>query len=363
VKPLKIAIFCPIGYVTGGPEALHQLCDALRHFGQDANLVPTVVYGEAAEEYRIYDAPVSNLEFALNADVVITPENHLTFDWRFQNIESKNVYIWWLSVDNSPHAIANNYENRNHPINLLKMVTLRDIFSLKRDSLRNHLHNSRTRRKTEIGTKSDHNVLIDLHSVSHIAQSFYAQDFLKREIGQGALVVSDFIRRENEKSLSLTNPNDKKIIAYNYAKSHLLLSRIRRRMSRAIEFVPLVNMNSSELRNQLMRSDLYLDLGHFPGRDRLPREAISLGCPVLLAKRGAARFYDDFNLDDEFRFDIVNGKLKDLEATLKKLLTNKSDLFEKQRKFASSVSNDKQNFDREVQQFIELLLAKIGRGS
>jgi hypothetical protein len=229
--------------------------------------------------------------------------------------------------------------------------------------LRNHLYSLRQKKAAEFDPKNDHKLLTDLQSVSHIAQSFYAQDFLKRELDESALVVSDYIRRDNEESLEVTNTNDKKTIAYNYAKSHLLLSRIRRRMSRTIEFVPLVNMNSIELQNQLMRSDLYLDLGHFPGRDRLPREAISLGCPVLLARRGAARFYDDYNLEEEFRFDIVNGRLKDLEATLINLLTNKSELLEKQKKFAISVSKDKQNFDREVQQFIESLFAKINRGS
>ena len=114
-------------------------------------------------------------------------------------------------------------------------------------------------------------------------------------------------------------------------------------------------MSRSEIQLQLSRSDLYLDLGHFPGRDRLPREAISTGCPVLLANRGAARYLNDFNLQDEFKFDLVNQTFKDLEFLVARLLENKMNILKKQSAFATNVKQDKEVFECEVLTFLQTL--------
>jgi hypothetical protein len=352
MKPVKIAIFCPIGYVTGGPEALHQLCDEFRNLGQNARLIPTMIFGKPAKEYEVYDAPISSLEFAQTADIIITPENHLNFDESLASFSKRCIYIWWLSVDNSPVPIANNYETRRNPISLKKFVSIYDLLTLKKISTVALL-----KKKYNIfglNSKADNKTIINFEfsEVSHISQSYYGKDFLKNELGIEAAVVSDYIRRERFRVPLKATEQKKKVVAYNYAKSHLLLSKIIKRMSTNIEFVPLQNMTSIQIRNQLVNSDLYLDMGHFPGRDRLPREAISMGCPVLLARRGAARYYDDFKLEDEFLFDIVNQNARDLESALIRLLDQGNNLVKKQKIFATSVDEDKKTFQKEVQEFL-----------
>jgi len=46
---MKVIIPCPAATISGGPEALHQLCDALRTRAVDAKLVyyPTTSGGQA----------------------------------------------------------------------------------------------------------------------------------------------------------------------------------------------------------------------------------------------------------------------------------------------------------------------------
>jgi hypothetical protein len=359
MKPVKIAIFCPIGYVTGGPRALHQLCDEFRNLGQNAKLIPTVVYGTPAEEYKDYDAPISSLEFAQTADIIITPETHLNFDESIGSFSKRNIYVWWLSVDNCPESIFNNYENRRNPLRLRKMLSARDLITLKKNYTIALLKKKYCQISLDSVAEVKPVVKLDFKDVSHIAQSLYAQDILKTELGIHAPIVSDYIHRENYKIQTIVRGQNKKIVAYNYAKSHLLLGKIIKRMSKNIEFVPLQKMSSIEIRNQLANSDLYIDMGHFPGRDRLPREAISMGCPVLLARRGAARYYGDFKLGEEFRFDIVNSNARDLGSMIIQLLNQGSDLVEKQKIFATSVDQDKKDFQREVKEFLIILQAQV----
>jgi len=57
---------------------------------------------------------------------------------------------------------------------------------------------------------------------------------------------------------------------------------------------------------------LYIDFGHFPGKDRLPREAAAAGSIVFVRRAGAGKVFDDFPLPDVFKFtegDIASGEL------------------------------------------------------
>jgi hypothetical protein len=351
----KIAIFCPIGVVTGGPEALHQLCDTLRKFGMNARLVSTSETTTPSREYQIYDAPISDISFAQHADIIITPESHLHLDANLLNYPLEKIFVWWLSVDNCPRKIANNYEIRKNPIKFLEWVGITESLKIKLKKIkwlvRNQYKTSNLSEKNDYSTK----LKIEFNEVSHISQSVYAQDFLKKELSINAILVSDYIRREILVQEKITLHNERKTVTYNFAKSHLLLKKLIKKMSKDIDFVPLTNMTGNEIRNQLERSDLYLDVGHFPGRDRMPREAILSGCPVLLARRGAVRYRGDFELDEKFKFDLVNRNFRELESVVKQLVVNKSETLKAQRNFEISVKENKENFEKEVLHFLRTI--------
>jgi len=118
---MKIIILCPLGVRTGGPEALHQLCDSLNQFGLDASMFYTtesdfifisdinksdlsklvINVGDRAnpiDEYKKYRAPViTELRFSEDT-VFIFPETYL--HWVPILHQSLSI-IWWLSVDNA----------------------------------------------------------------------------------------------------------------------------------------------------------------------------------------------------------------------------------------------------------------------
>ena len=97
VNENKIIVCCATA-VTGGPELLHQLVDALRKIGRDASIAyyPFNQSFSCPEPYKKYDAPQVNL--LDNNDVfIIVPESAT---WIIKNIKNARVGIWWLSVDN-----------------------------------------------------------------------------------------------------------------------------------------------------------------------------------------------------------------------------------------------------------------------
>mgnify|MGYP003565710063 CR=1 FL=1 len=59
-------------------------------------------------------------------------------------------------------------------------------------------------------------------------------------------------------------------------------------------------------RKVLQRVNAYIDFGHFPGRDRLRREALHQQCGVVSGRRGASNFYEDSSIPNTFKFATTN---------------------------------------------------------
>ena len=62
----------------------------------------------------------------------------------------------------------------------------------------------------------------------------------------------------------------------------------------SLRITELKGVAPSDVPSFLKSHELYLDLGGQPGKDRLPRECLKLGVPVLLLTRGAAKNGSDF---------------------------------------------------------------------
>ena len=58
-----------------------------------------------------------------------------------------------------------------------------------------------------------------------------------------------------------------------------------------VDFVPIRDMNKAQVRDALFGARLYIDFGHHPGKDRVPREAAVAGAVVLLREAGAAKAF------------------------------------------------------------------------
>ena len=134
-------------------------------------------------------------------------------------------------------------------------------------------------------------------SIVHIAQSYYAEELL-RSLGVKRLcrctdvVNKDFYESYEEKPRSNT-------VLYNPAKATPFMDKIMEACP-DITFKPIRGMTRAEVIETMRFSKLYVDFGDFPGRERMPREAVLCGCCLITGKIGAAGNCGDFYHNYQF---------------------------------------------------------------
>ena len=263
--PRKWQIACPAGLVTGGPEALHQLAHTARSLGIDARMVylgrakgaelPTV-----PEPYGIY-GPV--LDPGLDDDartLVIVPETETP---RLRALRRAGRAIWWLSIDNYEVTAAQARERWRR-------------LWWKR-------WNGRVALPFEL-TAPEPGML-------HLAQSDYARQVLAAHGIHESLMLTDYLRDDflaQARHGGAAVARQPRRIAYNPKKGFEATQAIIAAAAGRFEFVPIQQMTPQQVVELLCSAAVYIDFGHHPGRDRIPREAAACGCRVLTGRRGAA---------------------------------------------------------------------------
>lgn len=366
-KGLKIAIACPRGTKTGGPEALHQLCQELIAFGVDAYLVNLGGTKKTVEEYEKYNAPWRP-EHALNhASHLVVPETMLELPSRWSAQFSGQFVLWWLSVDNCPFPQARMHESSSNPIpaQWLSKQSMRLNSKKFLDWTYVFLH----RKLALAGGQSEQfeePFSVNLKACTHIAQSIYAQRWTSSTLGMSAHLVTDYIWRDNKLVSSeprfseKVRKNQLPIVAYNASKGDELVRLIRRHCSRQIKFVALKKMSGERVSKVLQEANLYLDLGHFPGRDRMPREAALAKCPVLISRRGSARTYEDFPLDEDYRLALDNESPQSVARKIEEMIANRGLHLSRQKLFGDVVGKSKAEYSSQVERWVRSLLEPSG---
>ncbi|MGC8869431.1 MAG: hypothetical protein ACP5P7_07235, partial [Sulfurihydrogenibium sp.] len=256
----KIYIACPANVATGGPESLHQLG---YHFINDLNVPASMYYynfdnskfkNPVHPEYEFYKVPYITDQQDIEDDrvnILIVPE---ILDGLIQLKKYKKIRkgIWFLSVDNYylskliKEKLINKHLLFNFPLEkyLNKLDKLAKKYDYKKDDLLK---------------------LADFYMTSSFRGLEWFKDlnqlyFLSRYINP------EFLKMQTD----LSKKED--IVAYNPAKG---LNFTKKIMSKAkyIKFVPISNMTREEVIKTLLRAKVYIDFGHFPGPERIPKEA------------------------------------------------------------------------------------------
>lgn len=253
------AIISPPNTITGGVEALHQLCDKLSAV---PNVLAYMYYpggkGTAWKHYgAIYNTRVTDA-IPRTAHIVV-PDWADTATYRPQTIG--RIFVWWLAC-----SVA---------------------FSCDRYT-----------------------------GCSHLFQSEYARAVLTAA-GISGQFLTDYIRRDET-----SHPQGrakKNLIAYNGSKSALEAALLKI-LDPSLPLVPIRNLSAPQVVQLLDECKIYLDLGAHPGRDRLPREAALSECIILTNRRGSAAFHADVPIDDAYKVDDL--RLERIPGLLHQLLKN-----------------------------------------
>ena len=294
----KIFLVCPAGAQTGGPEALHQLCDQLN---ESTNIPAYMLYvvsdgvavsfasrSKTPAPYCHYNAPAVSHDALRRGNpscLIVWPEcwtDEMMDYLDHCKSEPTPCAIWWLSVDNNTRRF--------------KDWTRKDII---------HLHQSEYAKH---------------HLLAHGAKYIYQ--------------MTEYISNPPNPDNSINRSID---VLFNPLKGVHYTDAIRKRSGAAIQFRPIgagpegsIRISPDEVRGLLLRAKVYMDFGPHPGMDRLPREAALAGCLVVTNQEGAAQYHEDVPLPAKYKVRVfdpeaIHKLLKDL---LENVETRNSDLEE-----------------------------------
>lgn len=276
---MKFVILAPLNVRTGGPEACFQLSDMMIRSGFDTQMwlinhpadIPVfkgllkqgAVLAKSSlkveenkntvVEYSHYLVKAFDGHLSQEETVIIIPESYV---WMLPLLAGLRVLVWWLSVDNAFEALSKINSN-----------------------------------------------LLRAPLVRHAVQSAYARQFV-RALGLQAGPLSDYTVVDASPTFGLEARPMRAAINTGVKVNPQDLEQVIRGLRRQcpeVDIVPIVNLRRQQVYAAFSTSRLYIDLGNFPGKDRMAREALLLGANIMIHHAGAGAHAEDFALPETYR--------------------------------------------------------------
>jgi hypothetical protein len=267
----RIQVVVPSGLRSGGPESLHNLALQIQSLGVRSE----IVYFPFKQQYEITLGYEKYARIAHDIDddsgtFIIFPETLCMLGF---SVSKASVGIWWLSVD---HFTQTHY------------YSYRDYFRYLRLVIRRH--------RPFRGAKS-------LKKFIHFSKSHYDEEFLRsHSITFSRLtgpISSEYISNAD------SSHDRKNIILFNPKKGIEYTSHLKNNFSQ-YKFISLEGMSTDELIAAYANSKIYIDFGNHPGKERMPREAVALGCCVITGLLGSARNAIDIPIPRDYKINTLS---------------------------------------------------------
>lgn len=305
----KIFIACIANHATGGTELLHQFCNKLNAFGFNASMYYVNInksQDPIHPNFKKYDVTYSSNISDDPENVLIVTETQTSILFNYSKIRK---IIWWLSVD---------------------------FFFRGRKS----------KIETFLGLKKKFNFTKKNAEILHIAQSYYALDFLKQHDING-FFLSDFLNSDFLSNAGFSIKRKQDIVLYNPLKGIKFTKRIIKK-SKNIKWIPLINMTSKEIIEYAKIAKVYIDFGFHPGKDRFPRECALNGCCIITNKKGSANFHEDIPIPHKYKYEDKNSNIDDIIGTIKNCFNNYADLIDDFKLYREWIQADEERFEKDL---------------
>ena len=313
-----VYILCPANFFTGGPTLLHQLGSQLTVMGINVKML--YLFGEGvvhsfpvAREYKKY-----HLDWTTSK--VLDDEKNIiifyeTIPFGITNDSKIRKIFWWLSVDNYILKIREALNNID-----ISKVTIKELPRI---------------------FYFGNNV-----NITHWCQSEYARQFIlcngvqEKDIN----MVSDYLEDcffSGEVDLT----KKKNIVVFNPNKGWETTKKLMELRS-DITWRPIQNMTPDQVRELLSTAKVYIDFGHHPGKDRIPREAAMSGCVIITGLRGSAANDLDIRIPQEFKIrdDNIEGILRKVDG----VFADFTSAYKKQAGYRDYIREEKNIFIKEI---------------
>ncbi len=331
---IKIYIFCPTDVVSGGVNSLQILCNALVSNKIDAK----IFYIKPLEEFinhpviRSFNAPYTTEIEDSFQNLLIVPEAYIPVLHQYGSIRKM---IYWLGIyfyiKKPPHRfpfsikivrkIFAGYSFFGNPVGGFHAFTQKvNLWSKKKDPVWSS-------------------------GIIHMTNSFYAADFLKYMGINDAIVLHNPVR--DTFYLQKTKPGKEKKILFGPGTPNKLIRQIRKSFP-DYECIRLRHMHPEDVHRLYTESMLFIELGDFAGRNRMPREAVLSGCVVITSRMGSANYYSDLPLPDYYKLDTGTKCLPELLKKIQSVTTDYPIHYSKMQNYIDCLINEKNNFETEV---------------
>jgi hypothetical protein len=106
-------------------------------------------------------------------------------------------------------------------------------------------------------------------------------------------------------------------------------------------------------------SKLYVDFGHHPGKDRMPREAARAGCCILTSRTGAANFEEDVPIPGDCKFQTTDKAVPRIASAIRDMLSNFDVQTKRFERYRQAIAVEKTVFENEVRAFASFVENEI----
>lgn len=329
----KIYVLAPYGHATGGVELAHQLVDYLRNHGSDAYIVyvdkdsfEISTKQDVTLSYNKYNIKTTDSIQDLQNNMLVISEIYCDYIFKYKKI---NVGCWWMSVDFHYY-----YCCFKDAFNFRKTFVgkLRKIGKLLQGiPFRNSIK--------DIRDEGDR--------IVHFYQSVYAQQHLYSCGFSQVLPLGDYI---NDSLIpSEINKDRENLVLYNPAKGFTFTKKIIDKYPN-IKFIALKGLTRDQLSELMQKAKVYIDFGNFPGKDRLPREAVLNGCCIITGRTGASGFYEDVAIPDKYKFIDSTENIHAIGMIITDIFSDFESHFEAFNIYRQRILNEKNRFYSEIEQ-------------
>lgn len=311
----NIYIICPPKKATGGPEALHQLGYILNTQGYNAKMLYTKYKKNPIHPfYKNYNVPYVTRVNDSPENIIIIPESLTNLIAKYPLAEKK---VWWLSLD-FYEILMNSRERKK---NWLRKI----IFPYKHTEYRFEANKT----------------------VTHWYQSQRTKEFLlTKKLDNDIAYLCDYVTELFFENLPDSFQKED-IITYNPKKG---LKKIQKyiKLLPQYQWVPLTAMTREEIRDTLRKAKLHIDFGYFPGRDKIPREALVSRTCLLTGREGTAAFKEDLGIPERYKLHENEMEDEKIIPLINHLMNNYEAVSLEFYDFRTFVVNEKDNMIENV---------------
>ena len=366
-----VYVASPLGERTAGPEALTQFVDALRRRNVESYLIPMRNYrGRTNDpEYDIYDSSAATRIADPDNAVLVVPEiSPIESRRELSRVPRERTWLGWFSVNNCPDPRARYYRPSETCCPTYPPGFLPDVPPVPADfglgtpvtpGCLTEWHEARRRNPASlkaaaidaVSTRYARSVIDS--NVSFFAQSFYAQGFVREVLGRGAPVITDPIRVVEVEPVR----RERNVVLYNKAKSWSMIPDVASLMP-DVEFRPIEGMSFAQVAQALSTATAYLELGHLPGRDRMPREAAHFGTPVVCLARGAGYCWQDVPLPVGYRVAFREGWPQEAAQAIRRVLADPAAAAGEQEAYRDWVAGESDRYEKAIDDWVAVALTE-----